>query len=98
MRQTRRSIDKVVNREGKTLVNKIEERGWMILNRNYDREGDWTYVGESGTSMMGYVIANEKAEENIIEIGEGDKTKSDHVPLEVKLEGPEVKKGKERRR
>lgn len=52
MRQTRRSIDKVVNREGKTLVNKIEERGWMILNGNYDRERDWTYVGESETSMV----------------------------------------------
>lgn len=27
------------------------------------------------------MIANEKAEENIIEIGEGDRTKSDHVPV-----------------
>lgn len=51
VRETRKSVDKVVNRGGKLLVNKIEDRRWMILNRSYDIEGGWTYVGEAGTSV-----------------------------------------------
>lgn len=52
-----------MNREGRILVNKIEERGWMILNGSYNKEGEWTYIGETGASVIDYVIANEKAEE-----------------------------------
>lgn len=35
-RVTRKSTDKIINKEGKLLVDKIEERGWMILNDSYD--------------------------------------------------------------
>lgn len=63
VKETRDSIDKVVNREGR-LVSKIEERGWMILNRSYNRGGR-TYIGERGASVVDYVIVDEKAEENI---------------------------------
>lgn len=59
VRQTRRSADKVVNREGKLLMDRIKERKWIILNGSYDRKGGWTYVRELGTSVMDYVIANE---------------------------------------
>lgn len=30
--EARNSRDKVINREGRVLINKIEERGWTILN------------------------------------------------------------------
>lgn len=89
VRETRKLADKTINREGKLLVNKIEERGWMILNGSYDIEGGWTYVGEAGKSVIDYVIANEKTDKNIIEL-KGDRTESDHVPLELELEGPEI--------
>lgn len=36
------------------------------------------------------MIVNEKAEENIIELKEGDRTESDHVPLELEIEGPGI--------
>ncbi|KMQ89058.1 hypothetical protein RF55_11351 [Lasius niger] len=88
VKETRDSIDKVVNREGRILVSKIEERGWMILNRSYNRGGR-TYIGERGASVVDYVIVNEKAEENIKMIV-GDRTESDHVPLEVELKWPET--------
>lgn len=90
VKETRDSIDKVVNREGRILVSKIEERGWMILNRSYNRGGGRTYIGERRASVVDYVIVNEKAEENIKMIVKGDRTESDHVPLEVELKGPET--------
>lgn len=37
------SIDKTVNKEGHTLLNRIEERGWIILNGSFGNEGGWTY-------------------------------------------------------
>ncbi|KAL6418758.1 hypothetical protein ACFW04_014226 [Cataglyphis niger] len=83
-----KSINKMVNREGR-ILEKIEERGW-ILNGSFDNKGGWTYIGERGASVVDYVIRNEKAEAKIKMIVEGDRTESDHVPLEVVLEGPET--------
>lgn len=88
IRETRNSIDRVVNREGRLLVNKIEERG-RILNGSFSKKGGCTYIGELGASVVDYVVANEKAEENVQMIKERDRTESDHVPLEVELVGPE---------
>lgn len=34
-----RSKDKVINKEGRTLINNIEERGWTILNRKKREDG-----------------------------------------------------------
>lgn len=50
------SIDKTVNKEGHTLLNRIEERGWIILNGSFGNEGGWTYIGEAGSSVIDYVI------------------------------------------
>lgn len=47
-----KSRDKMINREGRILINKIEERGWMILNGSYNNEGGWTYIGGSGVSVI----------------------------------------------
>lgn len=41
--ETRKSVDKIVNREGRILIDRIEERGWAILNESFGREGGWTY-------------------------------------------------------
>lgn len=46
--------------------------------------------GEVRTSMIDYVITNLKACEEVIEVEEGNKTESDHVSLEVTLEGPDM--------
>jgi len=37
-----------MNREGRIMVNKLKERGWMILNGSFDKEGEWRYIGEHG--------------------------------------------------
>lgn len=33
--ESRNSRDKMINKERRVLINKIEERGWMILNGSY---------------------------------------------------------------
>lgn len=90
-----RSKDKVINKEGCTLINNIEEREWTILN-SFEEEGGWTYIGESGASVIDYVIGNEKAIEEIKIVEEGIRTESDHVLLKVELTGQQGKKRKNR--
>lgn len=41
VRTSRESKDKDINREGRILINKIEEKGWMILNGSYNKEEGW---------------------------------------------------------
>ena len=45
---TGRSKDKVVNREGRTLLNELTEKGWTILNGSNGSEGRWTYIAKTG--------------------------------------------------
>lgn len=60
----RRSKDKVINREGRELLVRLEDRRWAILNGSIGDEGD-TYVRENGASIIEYVVVNEKAVEKI---------------------------------
>lgn len=68
------------------LINKLDERGWSILNGTFGEKGGWTYIGEVG-APIDYVIANDLAREEIEKITEGIRTESDHAPLEVKVYG-----------
>lgn len=95
--ERRRSKDKEINKEGGILINKCRERGWMILNGSYGKEGEWTYIGEQGASVIDYVITNDKAIEEVKMVGEGNRTESDHMPIEVKWKGRGWK-GKEGRK
>lgn len=81
--ESRNSRDKMINRERRVLINKIEEREWMILNGSYNNEGGWTYyIGGSGVSVIDYVMAKrrKRLERQQKEI------ESNHVSLEVELE------------
>jgi len=42
------------------------------LNGSFEKEGV-TFIGETGTSVIDYVVSNVKAEE-ILEVEEGDRT------------------------
>lgn len=50
--ESRNSKDKVINKEGRVLIDKIKERRWTILNGSYDNEGGWTYIGGSGVYRL----------------------------------------------
>lgn len=88
---TRKLADKTISKEKeKILVKKIEERGWMILNGSFNILRRMDIWDKTGTLVIDYAIANEKAEENIERVKEGDRMKSDHVPLEVEVQGQEA--------
>jgi hypothetical protein len=65
----------VENAEGKRLMEWIEENVWEVLNGNKQgaEEGEWTYIGRRGETVIDYEIVNEEAWERV---------ESDHLPLE----------------
>ena len=71
----------------------------MIINGR-DKEGEeWTYIGERGNSIIDYVIGNQGATEEIIDMKEGKRTESDHMPLEIETVGggDEITKNEEKK-
>lgn len=47
---------------------------------------DSTYIGGTEASVIDYAVANEKAREAIRKVKEGNRTVSDHSPIEVEIE------------
>lgn len=88
-----------MNKEGRILLNKIGERGWMILNGSFGNEGEWTYIGETKSSVINYVVGNDRAVKEIKRVREDNRTESDHTPMEVELIGPQTnrRRGKKSR-
>lgn len=86
--KVRRSKDGKVNKEGKTLIEFIEERGWSIYNGvlKGDEKGEYTYTGSRGSSVIGYVIRDEITREKVRRVVIGEKVDSDHHPIEVTIE------------
>lgn len=77
---SRKSKDKVVNVEGKRLCRFVGERGWEILNGNVegDEEGEWTYTGGRGSSVIDYVLEKEDTRERVKRMEVGERVDSDH--------------------
>lgn len=84
-----------MNKEEKALV-KFLEREWGIINGlvRGNEEGEYTFIGESGNTVIDYVIEYEEVRERIkrLEVGEG--VESDHHPVIVIIEGEGQKWGK----
>ena len=83
----RRSKDEVVNEDGRKLLGIAGENGWHILNGNKtgDEEGEYTYIGPRGATVIDYALANTRAWDSIKEMRVGARTESDHQPLIVEL-------------
>jgi hypothetical protein len=81
--------DKMENEEGKRLMEWIEENGWEVLNGNKqgDEGGELTYVGNRGETVIDYAIVNEAAWERVDKFKVGETVGSDHLPLEITIEG-----------
>ena len=71
--KSRKSIDKIINKKGRRLIGRIEERGWAILNGSFEEEGGWTYIGERGFSLIDHMIGNDGACEEIKRVEEGNR-------------------------
>lgn len=75
-----RSKDMKINGDGKLFVEKLEVESWMILNGGVigDEEGNWTYMGPNGQSVIDYVIRNEDVRQKIERLDKGSRVESDH--------------------
>jgi len=84
----RKSKDKIIGKEGKKFVEMLEEKGWHVLNNRTagDWEGEYTYVGVRGCSVIDYIVVNEYVQEDVIEFRIGERVDSDHVPLTLEME------------
>jgi len=85
----RRSKDGKINRDGRKLVELVEEKGWSIFNGNMrgDEEGEFTFTGGKGYTVIDYVIGDEDVRGRIKRMRIGDRIESDHHPVEVWVEG-----------
>ena len=92
----RKSKDGKVNGEGRRLVGGLERVGWGILNGAVegDEEGEFTYTGGRGESVIDYVIGEEKVKNRVVRMEIGDSVESDHHPIIVSL----MRKGEGRRK
>lgn len=92
-RKGRMSKDKVKNKEGEKLVRLVEEKGWSIFNGNIagDEEGEFTFTGGRGCTVIDYVIGDEEVRGKVRSMKVGDRIDSDHHPLELWIEGEREK-------
>ena len=77
------SKDKVISNEGKYFIDLIEEKGWSIMNgcMTGDPEGEFTYVGARGHSVIDYAITNDRMWDEIQSFTIGERVESDHMPI-----------------
>ena len=47
-------------------------------------------IAKTGESVIDYAATNAKAEEEIQMVKEGEREESDHLPIEVKIKGPNL--------
>lgn len=59
----RNSKDKCVSKDERMLIEWMQEKGWYILNGTCrgDWDGEYTYVGARGDTVIDYVFVNEQA-------------------------------------
>ncbi len=93
-RLMRRSKDSTCNWEGGSLVDWVEGRGLEILNGGEKErtEGEFTYVGHRGNTVIDFSIVNEHAQCLVKEFQVGESIDSDHQPIITKIEGGKIDK------
>lgn len=84
----RRSKDRSISKDGKRLINWIKEKGFYIINGAIDGdwEGEFTYVGTRGSSVIDYILVNEGLYDRVKKLKIDERVESDHMPLNVYIE------------
>lgn len=75
-----------------------EVGGRMNGTSEGDREGEYTYVGARGNSVIDYVFVNEVGYNIVNNFKVGERVESDHMPLIVKNRKLEWRRKKRKRR
>ncbi|XP_066588087.1 golgin subfamily A member 6-like protein 25 [Prorops nasuta] len=92
----RRSKDKVVNAEGRRMMDLMGEIRLEIFNGGVkgDREGEYTYVGHMGRSVIDFVVGDRETRGEIGEMEVEVRVESDHLPIVISLRKRWKKSGK----
>lgn len=63
----KRSKDKKIDKERRMLVELIEEKGCKVINGSMegDEEGEYTFIGGKGNTVIDFVIGDVEVEEKI---------------------------------
>jgi len=83
----RKSKDKVVNNRGKEFIDLVGEIGGNIMNGTTkgDKDGEFTYVGERGSSVIDFVVISEYCREIVNDFKIVGRSDSDHMPLILEM-------------
>lgn len=95
----RKSKDKTIGNGGRKLIELMRELGLEILNGRTegDWEGEYTYIGGRGNTVIDYIFGNERITDGVTEFRVEDRVDSDHMPISLKMETIEDRRGKKRR-
>lgn len=65
------------------MLQLIEDRGWHIANGNVqgDKEGEFTYVGSRGATVIDYAVTNTAGLEELTRFNVEERVESDHMPI-----------------
>lgn len=63
----------------------VQREGWYILNGTMegDWEGEFTYIGARGSTVIHYVVVKEKASKKPVGFKVENKVNSDHMPVKM---------------
>ncbi|UYV84087.1 hypothetical protein LAZ67_X001133 [Cordylochernes scorpioides] len=83
----RKARDLVISPLAEGLLESLEDNSLTIINGRStgDREGDFTYVSERGSSTIDYCIVSQGILEKILDFRIETQMYSDHLPLILKL-------------
>jgi len=83
----RRSKDKTIGNGGRNFIEWVQEKGWYVMNGmiGNDWDGEYTYVGARGCTVIDYIIVNERAYDKVLDFKIKNRVDSDHMPLCLKL-------------
>lgn len=83
----RMSKDRVCNGEGNKLLQFCNEFQLVILNGSCpsDMEGDLTFIGGNGSSVIDYVLCGESWYQMVKKINIENQTFSDHFPVSIEF-------------
>jgi len=78
----------VIENGDRGFVELITEYDWHILNGRSrgDWEGEYTYVGARGSSIIDYAMVNDNICDRIVEFRIDVRVDSNHMPLNLTLE------------
>ncbi|XP_020285268.1 golgin subfamily A member 6-like protein 6 [Pseudomyrmex gracilis] len=81
----------MIGNGGRKIIDSMIENGLNVLNGriNGDWDGEFTYVGAGGSTVIDYVFVNELIVDKVTEFKVEERVDSDHMPVCLKMEETE---------